>query len=704
MRRHLATVVALVVVVASCTGNGADTTTSTTTTPTTTPISTTTLPTTTTSLPVPPPPTITATLRDVPLASGGSWAGPAWPATLEGVSFVDGVPPSLRDRLVAEGFVIDPSGGARHFAWLYETVYPYGGRPVFVTTDAAYHQWHLVFDKLLRDTEEGVLLPVLESMVTDLVAGARAQESDLAGTDLEDAAWRARQHLEAVATVLGLDVGPIGPLAEAEVALVEQHTERTASPTVGGDCDRTSSGCVDYSLMTPRGHYTRSEDLTRFFKAMSLLGNTPFGVDDAHGLRVGLLVARLVVADPAVAAGWGDIYHATGFLVGAADDYTPFEAAQVAGGVWSGGLGDPAPLADDDTVLAVGRGLVALRTVRIDPTRPGLRTMGVRFVLDSAIYQDLVDPVVPSRVMVTPLDLAASFGSDWAWERQSEAGVDDEYPGYLAALTDTRAVVEPRTLDDWGATVYDAWLWSLQPLWSGHGEAFPPFMRGDAWAAKSHQTGFGSYTELKHDTILYAKQALAEGELEPPESVRHWVEPDPVAFGRLTATAVLLRDGLDELGLLPGADDDPTTNRGLLTTLVEELEFLTAMAAHGLAGTPIPPADNERIGEIGFRLDAILIWTGTEEGIDPHAGLVADVFLNLMGDEVLELGTGAVNYLHVLVPDANGGFAVAAGGVYSYYEFLQPRSERLSDEEWWDLIEADDLPPRPPWVLEHLGG
>ena len=59
---------------------------------------------------------------------------------------------------------------------------------MFVTTDAAYHVWHLAFDKILREAEQQSLLPVLDSMVVRLVEVARSQEAELAGTDLGEAA------------------------------------------------------------------------------------------------------------------------------------------------------------------------------------------------------------------------------------------------------------------------------------------------------------------------------------------------------------------------------------------------------------------------------------------------------------------------------------------------------------------------------------
>ena len=73
-----------------------------------------------------------------------------------------------------------------------------------------------------------------------------------------------------------------------------------------------------------------------------------------------------------------------------------------------------------------------------------------------------------------------------------------------------RSAVAARPDEAWGATVYDAWLDAVEPMWLPHGAAFPDFMQTDAWKAKSQQTGFGSYAELKHDTILYTKQAVGE--------------------------------------------------------------------------------------------------------------------------------------------------------------------------------------------------
>ena len=56
----------------------------------------------------------------------------------------------------------------------------------------------------------------------------------------------------------------------------------------------------------------------------------------------------------------------------------------------------------------------------------------------------------------------------------------------------------------------------------------------------------------------------------------------------------------------------------------------------------------------------------------------------------------------MLVPDDRGRFQVAAGGVYSYYEFTNPPGERLTDGAWRMLLDAGKAPERPAWEEAFL--
>ena len=143
-----------------------------------------------------------------------------------------------------------------------------GSQPLFVTTDAAYHYWHLAFAKALRDTEQLVLLPILEQFALTLNQVAEADAGDLQGTGMDVAAEQVARYSELLMALLELTDAPNSDEVEAELSLINDHAAFTESPTTGA--------LVDYSLFGVRGHYTRTPELTRYFLAMSSLGQTAF--------------------------------------------------------------------------------------------------------------------------------------------------------------------------------------------------------------------------------------------------------------------------------------------------------------------------------------------------------------------------------------------------------------------------------------------
>ena len=71
-----------------------------------------------------------------------------------------------------------------------------------MTTDVAYHEWHQLYDKTLRDLEQDVLLPKLEKLVAGSIEAAHAQSLELAGTPLAGAASRVEQLFDVAAAEL----------------------------------------------------------------------------------------------------------------------------------------------------------------------------------------------------------------------------------------------------------------------------------------------------------------------------------------------------------------------------------------------------------------------------------------------------------------------------------------------------------------------
>jgi hypothetical protein len=731
MRRLAILILVGTLAAASCSGNDAESTTTTdvpqaTTTSTSTitpPVTTTTaIPQTTTSGPPdaggpqPRPVAVFAPFTEIPLITDSpAYAGPATPDSIQDLYLPRSMEYSLDAAAITtleqQGFVVVPST-APLFHPLYQQIH-YEGEVYFVTTDVGYHYLHLAFSKILRELEQTELLPILEDLMVGLVAAARTQRDELAGTDLAEAADRVAQLYEAGATLLEMDVGPIGELAQEEVALAIEAIQFVESPITGlvpADPQAATEGLVDFSLFKPRGHYTRNADLERYFRTMSLLGNENFAVRYEAPMLLATLATRVLVENPELLDAWTLLYEPTAFLVGLADDYTPLEVADQLDAL-APGWRDEATKIDAAIAGAVGKGLLATRPIGIDPEGAAVRIMGVRLVIDSYIYDQLRFPNVGDppwgRRYATPLDLVATFGSELAYRIMEEEGTLTDpdtgrhwthYDAQLAGLSD---LVAERGAAEWGSTVYDAWLYALEPVWRAHGVAYPDFMRTEPWEIKDLQTGLGSYTELKHDTILYAKQSFAaEGDYDPvtyPDP-RHWVEPNPVAFARMAAMLGLLSDGLSSRGLLP-ADGE---NAELITALDAFLSRLAVLAADELAGRPISAEDNQWLQSVGSTMEALWIQTSDSGQLpgefpdeDTRAALIADIMRTTY--DILEIGTGFIDRLYVLVPDDSGRFQIAQGGVYSYYEFWRPAGEgRLTDEEWWEMLQTNP-PDRPAW-------
>src|SRR5439155_7910251 len=83
---------------------------------------------------------------------------------------------------------------------------------------------------------------------------------------------------------------------------------------------------------------------------------------------------------------------------------------------------------------------------------------------------------------------------------------------YQHNLAAVRAVVEQHPESAWNQNIYMQWLATLRELSApATGPFYPDAMRTRAWAMKDLNTQLASWTQLRHDTILYAKQSYTFG-------------------------------------------------------------------------------------------------------------------------------------------------------------------------------------------------
>ena len=655
--------------------------------------------------------------------SGGGYTLPLDLSQVENMAAVE-LTEAQRTLLAQNGFAVAAPvpGQYREFYQIYESS-RYSEEPVFITTDSVYHIYHLIFDKMLRDLETEHFIVDLKSLTSAMLTATYQQYQTLRGTELEEPARRNVAYFAVAAQLLDLpDPVPaeVTDLVNAELALINAASSESVSP-IWDRPDLPSDLKLKevYGQYIPRGHYTRSEDLMSYFKAMMWYGRLTFRLNDDFETRRALLVTQAVrsatAADgtPAVTL-WENIYEPTVFIVGKADDLGYLEYGALSDQVF-GPNPDLSKFADETLFAQFKQASESLPPPQInsmwvwiwqdqEQVTKGFRFMGQRFTLDAYVFGQViwrkVGTLADPRGLPKALDFFAAMGSDEAYNILDGMG-ETHYTNFDTQMTKVKTEVAALGIDSWTQNLYWSWLYSFQPLIEPKGSAYPPFMQTQAWTRKDLQTALGSWTELKHDTILYAKQVMAEmgggGADQPPP--HGYVEPDPEAYARLLALTQMTYDGLQNRGLL----SDLTGSN--LENLISELTFLKDISERELAGESITAEEYWHIQYWGGILeDFTLAAADTTGGMDrdlsdQKAALVADVATGTNDLDTLvalEEGVGQPTTIYVVLPDSP--WRIATGAVYTYYEFTVPSSNRMTDEAWQAQVEAGTNPSQPDWT------
>lgn len=647
------------------------------------------------------------------------------PVDLSQVQLMDQVQLSdaQRSLLAQNGFVVTTPvpGEYREFYQIYEQN-RYLEIPVFITTDSVYHVYHLLFDKMLRDLETGYFIADIKSLTSTMLAATAAQFTSLNGTPLGEPALRNAAYFAVADQLLGLsDPYPAeaNELVKAELALINAAGGAAISPIWDRpDLPDDLKLIEDYGQYIPRGHYTRSEDLKMYFKAMMWYGRLTFRLNDDFETRRALLLVQALrsasTSDGTPAATlWENIYEPTAFIVGKSDDLGYLEYGALSDKVF-GSNPDPSKFSDTTLFAQFKQETQTLPPPQInsmwvwieqdkEQVTKGFRFMGQRFTLDAYVFGQViwrnVGTLSDPRNLPKGLDFFAAMGSNEAATILN--GMDEtHYVNYDAQMTKVKTELAALGLDSWTQNLYWSWLYSFQPLIAPKGSAFPAFMQTQAWVRKDLQTALGSWTELKHDTILYAKQVMAEmGGGGPDQPPHGYVEPDPEAYARLLALAQMTHDGLQSRNLL---SDLTRTN---LENLISELQFLKDISERELSGGAITKDEYLHMLYWGGTLEQFTLAAADSTGdysrdlSDQKAALVADVATGAdpSGDLMaLEEGDGQPTKIYVILPDSP--WRIAIGAVYSYYEFTVPTSNRMTDEAWQTQVEAGSNPAQPDWT------
>jgi hypothetical protein len=527
---------------------------------------------------------------------------------------------------------------------------------------------------------------------------------------------------------------------------------------------------IDFSQFKPRGYYENSKQLKQYFQAMMWCGSIDLRIAGTpEGSSTRELGAAIVLYDLLKRSGlfeqWQQFDQLLQTFVGRTDSMT---FAQLGDILDRAKIQSPAEIKDVATLLKLQSDILtsplgvqgicshyyespsSQEKVKLPRA---FTVVGQKFVLDTWVMSKvLFDQIVwdeekVPRLVPTSLDVAfAALGNNQVVPdlvaRMTDTTGHEFRDGlnYQHNLAAVRDVVDEQNSAVWEENLYMAWLATLRELSAPTTDPkYPEAMRNRAWAMKTLNTQLASWTQLRHDTILYAEQVytFSAGCYYPAG----FVEPR-VSFWERFEKMVMLAANQIEKTPVPNRSVEIEDERGrkhsvqlqqiqrkqteFCLNFAQKLSVLKGIAVKELAREEFTQEETLFLEDIVqlertsvyVRYDGWypkLFYRG-ESDCDKWDALVTDVHTAVpdpvLGNSgsVLHQGIGNVELLMIAVENGEDKM-VYAGPVFSHYEFEMLGVLRKSDYEWrkditaskWQTdITRDTLPPRPDWTKSYL--
>lgn len=633
------------------------------------------------------------------------------------------------EALSQRGFSLSGAKQFPTFTYGYQTLY-LEDLPVYISADSILHAAHKSFDKALMRIESGALSGAVDEMLASMrqrlgqpVAGLTADNR--ADLDLFLAVGASLLAGQVRAPVAGASAEQISDLfARASAAQGTGQIRLFGEPRE-----------VDFSQFKPRGHYEGDPLLERYFRAMMWFGRTEFRLietepDGSQVFRRRQLEAAFGLAalmDDGARARFARTEAIIGAFAGEHDSMTIDQLGKLLADLGLTDASGLASLGDDALAQAILTGnhgaqriasqLMVNGTRKTLPLHRAFQLFGQRYTLDSHVFSNVVFDRVQGgavkRMMPSPLDAAyAAFGND-----QAASLLQGELKtfNYAPDLESMRILADDHGASYWDGSLYTLWLSSIRSLSPGDdikmgaSSGLPAVARSEAWGRRLLNTQLASWAELRHDTLLYAKQSYTGGAAcEFPDA---YVDPYPAFYAQIARYA--------ERGDALTAELDFGNNGALKASLHEHFlrlrKVATTLHQMALAQRSGAPFSAE---QMAFVNDAVVIKTEHQGCADvtTASGWYPGLFLGGSDDALLydptiadvhtqptdEVGNPVGRVLHVgtdgprrmiVVVDTCSGPRAYAGLASSYHEHVTQDFSRLSDSEWAPMAK----PPSPPW-------
>jgi hypothetical protein len=622
--------------------------------------------------------------------------------------------------------------------------------PVYISSDAILHALHQSYDRILKDVELGLLISKVSTLLTQMhqkmpqLAARYALKPDMLRKlkDVDVYLTVARRLISN--TQVPSFYSDVASEIDFFISRVNAHNGMSEDLIFADNCRM-----IDWSQFEPRGHYVDEfhPELAYYFKTMMWLGRielylmqpanvypicTPDFYDIQRQTIMTFLLKELYELSNSHSS-YEEIESVLKFFVGESDNVTMPDMFYMQNAVqitYADELLDSMKLVsfqDSLKVQAFAYQKILSQVLISNPMSAdsivpasAFLMFGQRFVIDSYVMATVVfdrikfNNMKVCRLFPSTLDPMFALGNDAA--AQLLIPELDQYK-YSTNLAGLRYLIDSYTSDFWESSIYNHWLYGIKSLNPPADRgSLPLFMQTAAFWQKELNTQLTSWTQLRHDNLLYAKQSYTGGTIcSFPYT---YIEPFPELYGALSSLGTYARQKFQAISF-------PDQNRKLLIleyfdSLAVISDMLKVISEKELDGTPFNPAEIEFLHKViydvysGSGTPPYMGWYAKllyndpsgEDALMKEDYLVADVHTvptNCSGGylgAVVHVGTGPVN-LGVFVAKVPGFEEVAfIGPVYSYYNYTTLNYERLTDEDWKTTYLYQSL--KPDWVNVYL--
>jgi hypothetical protein len=606
------------------------------------------------------------------------------------------IPDELKRSLEVNNFAIVPAKNEQFFYVYDNNSYQYV--PNFITTDFYLQVLHKHFSSLLQKIEEEKFIPQLTELLMFVHQEANSYQSSESDPILKSAAQRATTYL-AIATALITEKECAVP--EGWEAFFAEELDRILN------AEGVGSGFLDdpllnYSQFTPRGNYTKTPELERYFRCVKWLNSAKLFIDEDEKLLSVILIGHFISKSEKHAKIFSDFSKALQIIVGD-EDHVSMSA--VLNTTAAEKIENPSRLKDAATLAALKAELVQRKKDRIKPKggdenaealleRPFVLFTAGRYTFDAEILSRMIHVLRPKPLRPFPrgLDVFAAFGNA---EAENILTNDFKEQTTWPAFTDSLNKLKAQFANgiDEKKNFYSSIFNTINSVHSDDSR-YPHFMRTQSWKRKNLQTSLAAWTELKHDMLLYTVQPSAaqagEGGGPPPPQHVSYVEPN-IAFWQKALDLIDHQESvLRELDLLTA--DIESIN----TDMREIAQLLLKVSRKELDNEPVSKQEFDDLSWLGGRVEYLTFRIFGSDHLPEKerlVALVADVY-NYNG-VYLEEAVGMVDDIYVIA-EINGKPYLTKGAVFSYYEFTNERP--LTDEQWRESLLQGKEFPRPQWT------